>query len=98
MLPNPQETADLVTFTEEILNGKLHFCAVYSVVLISNLRILSTSKEQAFYKARCGDHFLVPLHLRSLFPSYRSSRPEVFCNKDVYFAKFIGKQPCWSLF
>ena len=23
--PNPQETANLVTFTEEILNGKLHF-------------------------------------------------------------------------
>ena len=23
--PNPQETADLVTFTEEILNGKIHF-------------------------------------------------------------------------
>ena len=25
MWPNPQETADLVTFTEEILNGKLSF-------------------------------------------------------------------------
>ena len=25
MWPNPQETADLVTFTEEILKGKLHF-------------------------------------------------------------------------
>ena len=25
MWPNPQETADLVTFTEEILNGILHF-------------------------------------------------------------------------
>ena len=25
MWPNPQETADLATFTEEILNGKLHF-------------------------------------------------------------------------
>ena len=25
MRPNPQETSDLVTFTEEILNGKLHF-------------------------------------------------------------------------
>ena len=25
MWPNPQETADLVTFTEEIFNGKLHF-------------------------------------------------------------------------
>ena len=29
MWPNPQETADLVTFTEEILNGKHHFlCSV----------------------------------------------------------------------
>ena len=25
MWPNPQETADLVKFTEEILNGKLYF-------------------------------------------------------------------------
>ena len=25
MWPNPQETADIVTFTEEVLNGKLHF-------------------------------------------------------------------------
>ena len=31
MWPNPQEAADLVTFTEEILNGKLQFlCSVYS--------------------------------------------------------------------
>ena len=31
MWPNPQETADLVTFTEEILNGKLHFlCSDHS--------------------------------------------------------------------
>ena len=29
MWPNPKETADLVTFTEEILNGKLHIlCSV----------------------------------------------------------------------
>ena len=29
MSPNPQETADLVTFTEGILNGKLHLlCSV----------------------------------------------------------------------
>ena len=25
MRPNPRKTVDLVTFTEEILNGKLHF-------------------------------------------------------------------------
>ena len=30
MWPNPRETEDLVTFTVEILNGKLHFlCSVY---------------------------------------------------------------------
>ena len=29
MWPNPQKTVDLVTFTEEILNGKLNFlCSV----------------------------------------------------------------------
>ena len=35
MLPNPQFPADLVTFTEEILNGKLHgklhILAVYDI-------------------------------------------------------------------
>ena len=30
MWPNPQFPVDLVTFTEEILNGKLHFCAVWN--------------------------------------------------------------------
>ena len=36
MRPNPQETADLVTFTEEILNGKLHFlCNVNEIKWIS---------------------------------------------------------------
>ena len=34
MWPNPPETADLVTFTEEILNGKLHFlCNVSNQVI-----------------------------------------------------------------
>ena len=28
MWPNPQETADLGTFTEEILNEKLHFLCI----------------------------------------------------------------------
>ena len=29
MWSNPQESADLVTFTEDILNEKLHICVVY---------------------------------------------------------------------
>ena len=37
MRPSPQQTADLVTFTEEILNGKSHFlCSVCDPLQISN--------------------------------------------------------------
>ena len=32
MRPNPQETADLVIFTEKIVNGKL--CAVFPTYLV----------------------------------------------------------------
>ena len=34
MWPNPQKTADLVTFTEEIFNEKLHFLCSGSVTNI----------------------------------------------------------------
>ena len=33
MRPNPEETADLITFTEEILNGKLHFLCSDHIVI-----------------------------------------------------------------
>ena len=39
MWANPQETVNLVTFTEEILNGKFYFCAegcYYSKLQITN--------------------------------------------------------------
>ena len=36
MWPNPQETADLVTFTEEILNEKLHF---FPVVALNHVQL-----------------------------------------------------------
>ena len=35
MWPNPQETADLATFTEEIINRKLHFLCSNSYLLLS---------------------------------------------------------------
>ena len=35
MWPNPQKTADFVTFTEEILNEKLHFlCSMIQMIMI----------------------------------------------------------------
>ena len=42
MWPDPQKTADLVTFTEEILNGKLHFLCSASYapkIIFSELRV-----------------------------------------------------------
>ena len=44
MWSNPQETADLVTFTEEILNGKRNFCAVLHFV--ANLKRFKTSPSK----------------------------------------------------
>ena len=35
MWPNPQKTANLVTFTKEINNGKIQFCTVYGVNRLS---------------------------------------------------------------
>ena len=35
MWTNPQETADLVTFTEEILNEKLHFLGSVTLVFFT---------------------------------------------------------------
>ena len=40
MRPNPQETVDLVTFTKEILNGKLIFCAVADMD-VGNMKFVS---------------------------------------------------------
>ena len=38
MGPNPQFSADLITFTEETLNGKLHFlCSVENFVLYKKI-------------------------------------------------------------
>ena len=50
MWPNPQEKAYLITFTEEILNGKLHF--VYSDADIEN---------SIFGNFSCGARYLLDL-------------------------------------
>ena len=42
MRSNPQETVDLVTFTEEIFNGKLHFLCIAGLLL----NLLETLENQ----------------------------------------------------
>ena len=56
MWPNQQDTADLVTFTEEILNGKLHFLCTdivnQSIDLQSDLKeliLIFLNLEKSFW-------------------------------------------------
>ena len=52
MWPNPRETADLVTCTEEILNEKLHF--LFAFVNFKQKRILlKTFLESHFVSYGC---------------------------------------------
>ena len=47
---NPQETTDFVTFTEEILNGKLHFLFSESNYVIKELRLFVLEKYKCIEK------------------------------------------------
>ena len=54
MLPNPQETADLVIFTEEFLNVKLHFlCSFTNYHNLSLYRLSSDPDENLKNKILC---------------------------------------------
>ena len=59
MWPSPQETADLVTFTEEIFDGKLHFLCTADtltvILLISIFVILGMYQEQNLNKKQDGN-------------------------------------------
>ena len=44
MWPNPQFPADLVTFTEEILNGKPHFLCIVSRKPLKFLELEASSR------------------------------------------------------
>ena len=50
MWPDPQETADLVTFTEKILNRKLHFlCSVSSTVFMILPKEMKTIRHSSMF-------------------------------------------------
>ena len=49
MWPNPQFPADLVKFTEDILNEKLHFlCRDKSYSQLRDIHMMSTENDQCF--------------------------------------------------
>ena len=50
MWPNLQFPVDLVTFTEEILNGKLHFlCSFNQVIIVDAIKLFSTKITFSFH-------------------------------------------------
>ena len=83
---------DMVTFTEEVLNGKLHFL---SSVLLSN-----HSWSHLDYGDKIYDRaYNTPFHQNIESIQHRHSRPKVFYEKGVLrnFAKFTGNHLCQSL-
>ena len=55
MWPKPQETANLVTFTEEILNGKVHFlCSATWLVVKGNCAKTTTNPAELFLADQKG--------------------------------------------
>ena len=53
MWPNPQFPADLVTFAEEILNGKLHFlCSDSGWLCINKLRVKGEEFTSQFHEGK----------------------------------------------
>ena len=59
MQPNPHFLADLVTFTEEILNGKLHFLC--SVSKLEGLIISRPAKKKLWQFGEKTDSFQYPI-------------------------------------
>ena len=61
MWPNPQETADLVTFTDEILNEKLHF--------LCSGKVLSSRLLNVFVKISFMSKYYTGYSLQKDFPT-----------------------------
>ena len=71
MWPNPQFPADLVTFTEEIFDRKLFFCAVkfkHNSIKSSNIDSWNVPK---YVSLSCKN-----------FPIPQKQPPKVFCKKS----------------
>ena len=98
MWPNQQETASFVTFTEEILNEKLHFCAVLLKKLLwkilQNLQENTCAWASFWNSCRCSPIFFSELfqnteaHLERSQTSQMEFSFEIFLLLDAkYFRK-----------
>ena len=93
MWPNPQFSADLVTFTEGIFNGKLHFLC--SAKIINNrLTFVSTDnvkcEKQVLRKKRCSYKF------RKIHRSHSLCQSLFFTKVAVLRAATLLKNRLWQ--
>ena len=106
MWPNPQETAELITFTEETFNGKLRFlCSVKEIVLLPCVeKLLRKFKNHHINKPpllvegiSCFEKWLfirnVKLNLESLLWTLRKKCPY----SELFWAAFFPHFPAFGL-
>ena len=92
MWPNPQETADLVTFTEEILNGKLHFSCSEESNAFAILLFVSRIK---LILELCQNFYLI----WSSFYAYRITLPLTFSSFHVTcLNKLVSSSPIFRVY
>ena len=85
MWPNPQETVDLVTYTEEILNGKLH--CLCSVVICYDRWVLSQGHKNYlkdfFTFFAVGEQFLQSAYVVQLKRSHYHVKMKNIMNGEI---------------
>ena len=97
MWPNPPETAALVTFIEEILNGKLHFSKTDTTEFNSKLKKVQLSNDttslQVFFARICSKD------LENIFQSTASNRYFYIFELKVRDTKFktIPESIWWAI-
>ena len=87
MWPNPQFPTDLVTFTEEILNGKLHFLC--SLGYFPRIQPVQTSSWTLTYPAKVKVKSKCSMKMLTLFSKYFSRITDFFPKGNSCFYKCI---------
>ena len=81
MWQNPQEAADLVTFTEEILNGKLHFLCIEW-----NISKKDNGKLSKWYRTLLAESIIVTKKLSNLASKQMRNSPSFLPKVDISLA------------
>ena len=86
MRPNPQESADLVAFTEEIPNGKLHFLRSVTNIKRQNVSSITAQKMKLSIK----DFFTKFEQIHS-FQIFRFCESHISLSKEALIKTLIKK-------